>query len=69
MCEKTNATWHDCQKTLFFNDSGEVNFTIAIHNPSNIEMKKAEILVRQGNYQAFGYNATSGFLDINLTVE
>ena len=27
-----------------------------IHNPSNIKQNKAEILVANGTYRAFGYN-------------
>ena len=44
--------------------SGQENFTmgVVVHNPSNIEMKKAEILVPAGTYRAVGYNISSGLM-------
>jgi hypothetical protein len=49
MCERTNATYQDCPVYKYASAAGGAgepfNMTVVIHNPSNIEMKKAEILV------------------------
>lgn len=72
MCERTNTTYLDCPVAKIANatePSGNFSFGVAIHNPSNIEMVKAEIRVPQGTYRAIGYNISSGLMQLNLTVE
>jgi len=61
MCGRTNATYVECPVAAYASKNGK-NFTIvaAIHNPSNIAMKKAEILVPAGTYRAIGYDISSG---------
>jgi len=48
-CERTNATYYFCPVKKYADaakaGNGTFNMTVSIHNPSNIAMKKAEILV------------------------
>jgi hypothetical protein len=64
MCERTNATYLECPVAYIAAaaENGTFNMTVAVHNPSNIEMKKAEILVPAGTYRAIGYNISSGLM-------
>ena len=69
-CERTNATWLECPVANYTkSDNGSFSMGVAIHNPSNVEMKKAEILVPKGSYRALGYSSFLGTLMFNLTVE
>jgi hypothetical protein len=49
--------------------SAAFNMKVAVHNPSNIPMLKAEILVPKGFYTANGYNQSSGLMELPLGVE
>ena len=65
MCERTNATFTECPVSYVADAVGKYgsfSMGVAIHNPSNIEMKKAEILVPAGTYRAIGYNISSGLM-------
>lgn len=65
MCDRTNATYESCpiQKMMEkAGSAGKFNMTVAIHNPSNIEMQKVEILVPDGTYRAIAYNISSGIM-------
>lgn len=70
MCERTNSTYYDCPVKSFSDASSNGTFTmgVAIHNPSNVQMKKAEIMVPKGIYSAKWYNVTTGMLE-NAAVE
>jgi len=68
MCERTNATYMECpvahiaSAAKLLSPKGNFSMGVAIHNPSNIEMIKAEILVPAGTYRAIGYNISSGLM-------
>jgi hypothetical protein len=72
MCQRTNATYLECPISYVSEAvgiNGNFEMTVAVHNPSNIEMKKAEILVPPGTYRVMGYNPSSERMDLYLKVE
>lgn len=70
MCERTNTSYYDCPVKAFSEKLVEGTFTmgVAVHNPSNVEMKKIEISVPGGTYRAKWFNISSGFLELNANV-
>jgi hypothetical protein len=47
-CQRTNSTYEDCPIANYAHDT-EVKFLLAVHNPSALPMKLANIAVPHGN--------------------
>jgi hypothetical protein len=58
ICYRTNTTYNDCP---IANYAFEKNYTmsVAIHNPSNVELSVAEIMVANATYDIRAYNMTT----------
>ena len=61
---RTNSTYLDCPSSnlAHFDD---LTMSIAVHNPSSVDMKEARFAVPRGKYAAEGFNTTSQtFVDV-----
>lgn len=58
LCFRTNSTYMDCPIANYA-DEKEYTMSVAVHNPSNVELSVAEIQVPHGNYSVQAFNTTS----------
>jgi len=58
LCFRTNATYMDCPIANYA-DEKEYIVSIAIHNPSNVELSVAEVLVPHEHYTIQAFNTTT----------
>jgi hypothetical protein len=56
---KTNATYVECPISQYSNNTDYYNFTVAVHNPSTLDLKSAQILVPHGNYNVKKFDEKS----------
>ena len=41
LCQRTNASFLECPISKYLNSSTEYEMTVAIHNPSSLDLKSA----------------------------